>query len=162
MPHLAKNSKSNFQLVFPVLPTASTIVEGNPLVLNIFNTVLPSIDIEEILLPWQGGKVFMEGEITYGDWTVTFHVDESLNNYLLIYDWMMYINDGISRFGREFDDYQISANLILTDNFENVKANFQFNNLWPKSLNEIDLSYQGGNEKMETSVTFKYDFFKKL
>ena len=109
-----------------------------------------------------GAQAFVEGGITYGDWTVSFHIDEEFKNYLILYDWIMYINDGISQFGRPNDDYQIDANLILTDNFNTTVANFRFHNIWPKSLGEVDLTYQDGSEKIDTTVSFKYDYLKKL
>ena len=84
MAHIGKSSKTNFQLVLSKIPTADTITESKSLSLNIFNTVIPSITIQEIEMSFMGGKVFMEGGgIDYGEWNVTFHVDNELSNYSL-------------------------------------------------------------------------------
>jgi hypothetical protein len=66
MTHVAKASRSNFQLVFSSIP-GTTVREDNTLRLNVFNTIIPSIDLEELTVPFMAAQTFVEGGITYGD-----------------------------------------------------------------------------------------------
>jgi len=159
MPHLSKGSKSNFQLIFSKIP-GTTVNEDLPFHLNITNTIVPSIDIGEIEIGHLGGRIYTNAGIEYGEWLTTFHIDAEFNSYYVMYDWMMYIYNG--DVSHKQDNIEIDADLIMTDNFNNVTSTLRFNNIWPKALGEVDLSYQDGNEKLESTVTFKYDRFIRL
>jgi hypothetical protein len=97
----------------------------------------------------------------YGEWKTKFQIDQNFNNYILLYDWLTSAYDGISVFGSLTNDYQITANLLVLDNWDNVVVTWEFKKLWPSSLGDVQFSYKNGSEILECDVVFIYDFFIK-
>lgn len=160
---LSRSRKTNFQLVFPVLPHQDNVDEQSDFRLNIFGSVLPGIQIQPQEFPWQGGKVYGEsGDIEYKQWNTSFLVDQDFNNYITIYEWMMSIIDGYNNFGSKFEDYQIDSSLLIFNNWEENILTFKFKNIWPSDIGDIELSYQEGEELLKCDITFTYDWFSKV
>lgn len=160
---IGKATASHFQMVFPVIPGLDTIDEEEQFRLNIFGSVMPGIAITPLEMPWQGGVVYQEGGgFNYGDWSTSFHVDKNWTNYLIIYDWIKAANDGVSIFAAYPDDYQVTAHLLVFDNWDNIAVTWQFEKVWPSALSDVEISYRDGQEILTCTVTFEYDFFKKL
>ena len=160
--HIGKSHSNNFQLILPVLPTKDDISDIKMLRLNILDTILPSISINAITHEWMGGAINSEGGgIDYGEWTTTFQIDDGFENYIILYDWIMYIFDGYKRNGREFGDYEVSADLVVYDNFNSVATSFEFRKIWPSALSDVTLSYSAGSDILSCNVTFMYDLFVK-
>lgn len=159
---LSKARGMNFKLIFPILPETEDIDDSKLYNINIVDTVLPSISITPLELPWQGGQVYQEGGgMEYGEWKTKFQIDQNFNNYILLYDWLTSAYDGISVFGSLTNDYQITANLLVLDNWDNVVVTWEFKKLWPSSLGDVQFSYKNGSEILECDVVFIYDFFIK-
>lgn len=153
---------TSFKLVFPLLPKTETVEEQKEFTIYITKTILPSITINAIEIPWQGGKVYGEGGgIEYGSWTTSFIIDDKWENYQLIYNWITDIYNGIDVFGRDDFNYQVDASLIILDNYEKPITNFKFIKIWPSMLGEVSLSYQDNESYLSTDVTFSYDYFYK-
>lgn len=159
---ISKARGMNFKLVFPIVSETQDLDDSKLYNINIVDTVLPSISITPVELPWQGGQVFQEGGgIDYGEWRTKFQIDQEFKNYILLYDWLTSTYDGINIFGSLTKDYQITANLLTLDNWNNVVVTWEFEKLWPSSLGDVQFSYQNGNEILECEVVFTYDFFVK-
>lgn len=153
------SNSPNFQLVLPLLPFETSISNLDTLNLNIISTTLPSVSLTETTLHWMGSEVHQEGGINFDDWSITFLIDDNWTNYNILLNWIFNINNGISRFARPFNEYQVTSKLLIYDNYENIINEFEFSRLWPFSLSDVDLSYQQGEENLTCSCTFKYDYF---
>lgn len=155
---------TTFKLSLPKVPTAESIDESNPFLLQLFETVIPSVTITPHEMQYQGRRSFGSAlDIEYGEWSTLFFIDEDFSNYSLIYDWMMSITDGISHYHSDnILENQIDGDLLVMDNFMNVVSKFRFSNLFPTTLGEVTLSYQEGESFLTCSVTFLYDYFKKI
>ena len=163
VPTVNTGNTTSFKLVFPLLPQTETLYDQTNFSIGLIDTVLPSITLTEIEVPWLGGNVYYDGGgISYGGWAVNFIVDENWSNYSIIYDWIMSIYDGYNRFGKDWKEYQVNASLIILDNYEsNEIISFNFQRLWPKALGEVTLSYREGDEILTCGVEFVYDYFIK-
>jgi len=160
---LSKSRSSGFKLLFPIVPSSKDISDLDPFFINIMSTILPSIKINSLEMPWLGGQVYQEGGgIEYNQWETTFHIDESWNNYLLLYNWITSTYNGVNIFGSLTNDYQVTANLLILDNWNQTVITWQFKKLWPTSLSDVELSYENGNEILKCNVTFLYDYFYKI
>jgi len=98
------------------------------------------------------------GGVEYGDFNVTFIIDEDLVNYLSIKNWIEKNADANeTNFGEV--DYSNGQLLIATSNF-NVSHIIEFERLFPVSLTEIEFdSTVTDIEYFTATVVFKYSIF---
>jgi hypothetical protein len=108
-------------------------------------------------------------KVVYEPLTIEFLLDEELQSWLAIHDWMR----GIGKI-KEFDEYKnldklsrysqtvkypqyAEAELISLSASNNPKIKFHFIDLFPVSLSRIDYDVRIGSEKtMTSSATFKF------
>ena len=114
-------------------------------------------------------------KILFDDFTLRFLVDENLENYLEIYNWIRGLGYPESLqeiidfqrtgkvdknpYGKEMDIYSDGTLIIQTSNFV---PNFQikFRDLWPYSLTTLNFDATNNDVQYFTAdVTFKYTIF---
>lgn len=155
-------SPTSFNLIFPAAPMDSSLKDQKYFTLKITDTVLPAFTINPIKIPTKGVDLHGEGgKIEYGKWNTTFFIDENWDSYMWVYKWMENIANGYNILGQANFDYQIEADLLITDNYENTIVEFSFFNIWPSNLGEIQLDYQQRQTYVTSKVTFTYDYFYK-
>lgn len=89
----------------------------------------------------------------YDPMTLMFAVDEDLNNYNEIFDWMEQIRDEDYDYERHTSD----ASVILHTNKNNPNKEYVYIDCWPMTLSEI--TFNGNDEMPELLCTaiFSYD-----
>ena len=112
--NIDKSTPTNYQLIFPVIPTETSIGANNPFVMNIHSAILPSVSIATEELRWQGNKT-RHGLIPmeFDPWLVSFVVDAQLANWKLLFDWMSYINNNNDKIAEEHGNYSVDCSLII-------------------------------------------------
>ena len=151
---LAKTPKVNFFCNSARIPEINLGVANQP-------TYLKDLDIP-------GDK------LTYGDLTLRFLVDENLENYMAIHNWMTGLgfpestqefkdlttnDDGQRDFEEQFSDGNLQ---ILNSNFRPV-ANVKFFNLFPVSLTSLDFDATEPDIQYFTAeASFKYTVYNIL
>lgn len=159
--NLNKATSSNFELIFPRIPTGKTIREMEGLTLNIYQTVIPSLTLMTTDVFWQGGVAHQDiGGITYEPWLVNFTVDSKFQNWTTLYKWLTFINNNKDVYGRSTDQYKIDATLRILDNFRNEILAVDLVGMWINMLGEIQLTYREGTQNMESSANFIYDRYE--
>lgn len=159
--NLNKSTSTNFELVFPVLPTETSLKGTDALVLNIYETVLPSITLDTTDINWMGATVHQDiGSIVYDSWFVNYTVDSKFNNWYTLYKWLTYINNNRDRFGRDPKEYKVDATLRVLDNFRNCIMTATFIGAWVNMLGEVALSYREGTSNLESNINIMYDRFE--
>lgn len=160
---LNKASGNKFQMVFPKLPFHETIEENKILNLNIFSFTLPGISISESDHNWLGSKQKMtDGEITYNNLTIGFNIDEDFLNWQIIFDWIVFINNGRNKFIENKDTFTVETNIIIYDNYFNTIKTIIFNGLFPYELGDVDFNKREGEGYLESSCSFLYDYYTIL
>lgn len=158
--NIDKATPSNYQLVFPKIPTESTITANNPFVMNIFSAVIPSLSIGIQEMFWQGNKSRYDlSPIEFDPWLVSFVVDSRLANWSLLFNWMSYINNNWNKIAEEHSKYAVDVSMIITDNYNNSIMELIFVDIWPSTLGEISFSQREGDVVLESTVNFNYDYF---
>ena len=158
--NLDKATPTNYQLVFPLIPTESTITAMNPLTLNIFSTVLPGISFSEEDLNWQSNKTKRAlSPLMYEQWMVNFVVDSQFENWQILAVWMQFINDNKDKIAELHKEYSVDASLAITDNYRQTIMAVTFKSIWPITLGEVTLSQREGDVQIESSANFNYDYF---
>ena len=117
---------------------------------------------------------FPGDKLTYGDLTLRFLVDENLENYMTIHNWMTGLgfpettqdfkdlttdSDGQRDLEEQFSDGNLQ---ILNSNFRPV-ANVKFFNLFPISLTSLDFDATEPDVQYFTAeASFKYTVYNIL
>lgn len=161
--NLNKATNQNFQLIFPKLPTETTIRGSEILTLNIHGTVVPSMTLDTVQHNWQGGQYPMaKAPITFEPWYTNFEVDSNFDNWHKLYKWINFINNNKDNYDRNPGNYWVDATLHLVDNFDKPVLNVGIYNIFPTMLGEISLSYREGETNVQSSVSFAYTRFDVL
>lgn len=158
--NISKATPTNFSLIFPKIPTESTISANNPFVLNIFGVIIPAVSIAEEELSWQSNKTKHSLIPTvYDPLLINYMVDSNFENWKLLYNWMNYINNNFDKIAEYHNNYSIDATLVIKDNFMSNIMELIFKSIWPSTLGEIQFSYREGDIQIESTINFTYDYF---
>ena len=159
--NLNKATASNFQLIFPKIPTGDSVKEMRQLTMNIHSTIIPSLTISTTDINWQGGVFHQDiGDLTFDNWYVNFTVDSNFSNWLTLYKWLTFINNNKDTYGRSTDQYKVDATLQVLDNFRNEILVMDIHGIFINMLGEISLTYREGSQNLESSANFTYDRYE--
>ncbi len=137
--------------------------------LNVQRIVLPdlSIGISEAFTPFK--TIYKAGDKpNYGELTISAINDENLNLYTDIINWM----EGLVK-PNSFDQYKklqeseaglySDATLIIMNSKKNPNITFQFQDIFPISINNIELdATQTGIQYSKLDITFKHNGFTRV
>lgn len=158
--NLDKATPNNYELIIPLIPTETTISAINPLVLNIFSTVIPGISLSEENFGYQTATTKRaQPPMLYEQLSVSFVVDSLFANWKILADWMKYINDNSEKMAELHESYSVDATLMITDNYRQPIMAIRFIDVWPMTVAEVSLSQREGDTQLECSATFNYDYF---
>lgn len=159
--NLNKANPDTFQVIFPKIPGLGNIQEGNEFILNIFSSPLPSINITELLLNWQGkNTTYPAPDITFDNWTIGFKIDNKFYNYKMIYNWLMLFTDNKEKTIYNSQNLFIDATLLIKASFNNTILKANFKNIFPISLGSVEFNMQAGDTQLISDVTFAYTRFE--
>ena len=109
--------------------------------------------------------------LSFGDFTLRFLVDENMENYLSVYNWLKGL--GFPESGKQFKDITTDSDgirdpkeafcdgtlSILNSNYREV-AKVKFNDLFPISLTSLDFDATNTDVQYFTAeATFKYTIY---
>ena len=136
---------------------------------------IPEISLGTAIQPSYLKDIDVPGDkLTYGDFSLRFLVDENLNNYMAIHNWLTGL--GYPETTQEFKDlttddsgvrdlkYQFSDGSlhILNSNFRDV-AIVKFKDLFPTYLTSLEFEASDSDINYFTAeVTFKYTVYNIL
>ena len=141
--------------------------------LNFFVTDvnLPQISLGNIELPTPFKVINIPGsKLEYGDFNLSFKMDEDMSTYFEIYNWLIAIG-----FPENFDQYkglkesqkgtpeQLFSDATLTILNSSMVPNLEvtFEDLFPTSINEINFTTSDTDVNYITAtVSFKYKIFR--
>ena len=150
---------------------------------------IPGITLGEAMFPTPMSDMFITGDkLTFETLNITFIVDEELQNYREVWDWITGIGfpvkhsewetaltkgDGaVRKFGQDDADpktkstYEESnlysdATLIVYSSKNQPKVNVQFKNMFPTSLSGLDYSQELTDvEYFHATATFRYLYYE--
>ena len=157
------SSGNNFQLVFPTLPFTSDLVYSKQLSLQLINTGIPDLSLNKDILNWNGKHInSIITDLSFGDLDITFLIDENFDNWKIIYDWIININNNQNITGKNLKEYTTDASLIVYNNFNKPILSLSFINVFPTNLGRVELSFRDGENFLECTATFSHDYFRIL
>lgn len=115
---------------------------------------LPTVTLPQSELSFRGNRFAEDGEtVNYDDFNVRFLVDENMDNYKEIFDWIHRNNIG----ERERADIVLS---ILSSHNNTVKQ-IRFVGAFPINLSGVEFNSQDTtNEYLTADTTFHYTYFE--
>lgn len=136
------------------------------------SATIPDITLETVIEPYYLKNVDVPGEkIAYGDLTLKFLVDENLENYMAIHNWLTGLgypettqnfrdlvtnSDGQRDMSEQFSDGSLS---ILNSNYR-TSAIIKFKDLFPYSLTSLEFDTQNPDIQYFTAqASFKYTIY---
>ena len=141
---------------------------------------LPASNIANIDIPFRGRTFKVAGDRTVEAWTITVINDESFNAYRTFQNWMQQIgqygdasgtvtpadymgNAKVFQLGRSTSKTETSsafADLIQGSGGQSpILAEYNFVDIWPSTVSNIDLSYDSSDTIEEFTVDFQVQYW---
>ena len=133
---------------------------------------IPELNLELTTQASYLKNIDVPGErLTYGDFTLRFLVDENMENYLAVYNWLKGL--GFPESGKQFTEIFTDSDgqrdpkeafcdgtlSILNSNYREV-AKVKFNDLFPVSITSLDFDATNTDVQYFTAeATFKYTIY---
>lgn len=132
---------------------------------------IPTVSLGTATVPTPFSSIPVPGDhLVYSDFTLTFKVDEDLNNYIEVYNWMTALG-----FPDNFDQYKsvvpqrYSMNegvysdgvLEILNSAKKAIAEVQFVDMYPTSISDLSFNSTDSDVSfIEATVSFAYRTFK--
>ena len=134
---------------------------------------IPELSLDTAVQPTYLKNIDVPGEkLTYGDFTLRFLVDENMENYISVYNWLNGLGfpEETAQFRELTTDISGTRDLkqgfsdgtlrILNSNFNEV-AKVKFKDLFPVSLTSLDFDATSTDVSYFTAeATFKYTIYE--
>ena len=134
---------------------------------------LPASNIANIDVPFRGRIFKVAGDRTFENWTVTVINDEHFNHYRAFQSWMQNIGQygssagmnnpmdymgqaTVYQLGRQPSNLQSSGS---TEKDSRTIAQYIFEDIWPTTVSNIDLSYDSSDAIEEFTVDFQVQYW---
>ena len=107
-------------------------------------------------------------QLTFGTLSLTFMVDEDMQSWYELYDWMWQLGnpESYDKRGRLSDEDDLinsvtsDASLFVKTNSNNPNIKVVFKDVYPVELGELPFNSTGSQEFLTSTVTFAYTYYK--
>ena len=124
-------------------------------------TVIPSMTVGNINVPFRGRQIKIAGDRTFEDWTVTVLNDTDFKLRNAFERWQNGINNMTDNEGLTNPvDYQVVAFVDHLDINGNTIKSYTLRGLYPTIVSAIDLNYETNDVVEEFTATFAYQYFE--
>jgi len=122
------------------------------------STTLPSSSYTDTATDWQGYSYKQAGRREYNDWTVSYYIDEKIQNLSKFQAWhdMIQSPSGVRTTSPQ---YMQDQQIYLLNYTGSIIKSYEMVGAWPKTVGEVQLDY-GGEEIATFDVTFAYQYYK--
>lgn len=128
---------------------------------------IPGISATPIRHPTMFNAIYeTPDELTYNDFDFSFIIDENMNNFLEVFNWMTSITgpknfDQFRKLKESKEGIISDISLIVLNSNKNSSIKVNFKNCFPISLSEITLDTTQSDVQYPTAtVTFQYDYYE--
>ena len=126
------------------------------------SAAIPGSTLPPIEVPFRGHKLKVAGDRTFEDWTVSIINDVNFTTRTAVEAWMESIQELDSGVGATDLDYLVSrATISQLNRDDSILATYELYNMYPSTLNQIDLSFDTQDEIQTFDVTFSYSHWER-
>lgn len=125
---------------------------------------IPGKTINPIEVKYLNNTIKVAGDTTFDDWAVTIMNDEDYLIRKQLEEWMEKIKNNSQSIGSgEMSDYFRTATVIQLnrDGSENDNAKYKFVNMWPTTIDPMDLGFENADTILEFGCTFAFSYWEK-
>ena len=121
---------------------------------------IPGMTVGEVPVPYRGRQIFVAGDRNYDAWTVTVFSDTAWSLRSSFETW----SDKIAEMDESIkgavapNDYYGIAQVKQFDRAGGEKAYYVLQDVWPTTVDPIDLAYDTNDAVMEFSVTLRFNY----
>jgi len=150
-------SPIEFQLTIQRMPNIEFYVQ---------KASIPSLSTSPVEKQTPLNRIYEQGDkIEYGEFNITFTIDEKMSNYLEVYRWLLgysapqttdqYKNLKEDKYGLKSD-----ISLLIVNSSKNPNINVKFYDCFPLNIDEISLDTTSNDIVYpEANVSFRYNYF---
>lgn len=125
---------------------------------------MPSVSISAQQIGSKALNMQFEGKLNYGRVTLTFLVDEGLENYIELYDWMIKVGATYEEITPNiystFKKASCDIRFTILSNSHKILRRVCFVDAFPIDLANIEFSSENGSDIQTCDVTFAFTHFK--
>ena len=123
---------------------------------------IPAQNIGEVAVPYRGRQVFVAGDRTFDAWTTTVFSDAAWTIRGNLEQWSDRIQDmGEYSFGAQGpSDYYGEAQVTQMDRNDLPINTYTLYQIWPQTIDPIDLAYDTNDAVMEFGVTWRFNYMR--
>ena len=121
---------------------------------------IPGMTVGEVPVPYRGRQIFVAGDRTYDAWTVTVFSDTAWSLRSSFETW----SDNIAKMDEKVTGalvpnlYYATAIVKQFDRAGGQKAIYELKDVWPTTVDPIDLAYDTNDAVMEFGVTLRFNY----
>ena len=153
-------SNNKFDFVLKRIPNFTYLVQG---------VNLPGLALQSSSINTPFSAVSIPGnQITFGSLSLTFMVDEDMQSWLELYNWIVQLGNpkGYNKIGnltREpgfINSTTSDATLFIKSNANNPNLRFDFFDVYPTELGEMSFTTTDNQEFVTSTATFNYGYYE--
>lgn len=129
--------------------------------------VIPGLSASAIPRPTLFNRVYeTPDELVYNNFEFSFIIDENMNNFLEVFNWMTSITapknfDQYKQLKQSEDGVMSDITIVVLNSKKNSSVRINFKNCFPISLSSVTLdTTQNDIVYPEATVTFQYDYYE--
>ena len=119
---------------------------------------MPAMTIGEVTVPYRGRQIFLAGDRTYDAWTVTILNDAGWSVRSGLERWSHAIADVGSSTTAMGAGYYGTADVRQMNREGTVVWTAKLYNLWPTTVDAIELAFDSNDTVEEYGVTFRFNY----
>jgi hypothetical protein len=158
-------------------PVLKKNYNADPIQFSIYGSPVPQVSVPDINVPFGGQvhKISSNSRPAYNPLTIKFLVDNGYKNYWILWQWMNLFNDTKKSssdiaslksspieahapvlLGNQVLNYTSSFSIYSLDEYNNKVISFNYNNVFPTTLSELNFSNQDPSE-INCTATFVFN-----
>lgn len=142
----------------PEFPDIGGDMETKKATFLVRSTTIPTSNINEIIVPWQGHQYKIAGTQSFTDWSVTFNCDAQTKIFEKYMYWLDLMHNGGTSVHGDPSKYLKDQKLQMLDlDGKTGVLNIQLIGAYPKTVDAITLDYSAV-DIAQFSVTFNYQY----
>ena len=147
---------------FKVVITSRFITDSESLTFLCRSASLPAMTIGEVPVFYRGRQIYVAGDRTFADWTVTVYNDGDWVARRNMENW----NNALQEIGSDTggahnpSDYYGTIDVTQLDRSDNPLRTAQLIDAWPTNVGEIALAYDTVDAVEEFDVTFRFNYMQ--
>lgn len=157
---LDKASDTLYSFLLTDLPSVITRKESRNLILNCNTCYLPGISLGTTVVRHLGGYINTpSNDLSFDSLSLTFLVDEDLENWKTLFKWMLFMHNNKDKFAVTWDEACVNGILTYYNNWVNKNVmEITYERLWPTSLSQIQLTNKtDGSQYLECTCSFTFN-----